>query len=158
MLLANFILVFATSVLPIAYAQILPKAEKCGDFFVEQAEKDFKKLKSNSAFKDENRFDAYVKDNGREGLSNVLGCAVKYGRIRLFMMPFFITYLVQFLLSLAGLIAVLFVVYGGYKYVVGGLVEDKESGKKAMLHALLGLIVALSAWIIVNFIQVALTS
>lgn len=91
-------------------------------------------------------------------LSGVLGCAIKTGKIKLYMMPFFVTYLIQFLLGIAGLIAVLFMVIGGYKYAVGGITEDKESGKKTILHALLGLIVALSAWIVVNFIQVALTS
>ena len=74
------------------------------------------------------------------------------------MMPFFVTYLIQFLLQIAGLIAVLFIVFGGFKYVTGGLIEDKESGKKAVIHAIIGLLVALSAWIVVNFIQMALTS
>ncbi len=94
----------------------------------------------------------------RDKLNDVIGCAIKTGRIKLFMVPFFITYLIQFLLQLAGLIAVLFMVYGGYKYAVGGLIEDKESGKKTVMHALLGLIVALSAWMVINFIQIALTS
>lgn len=93
----------------------------------------------------------------RNMLSSILGCAVKTGRIRLYMMPFFITYLIQFLLSLAGLIAVLFVVYGGFKYTVGGLVEDKESGKKVIKNALIGLVVALSSWMVINFIQIVLT-
>lgn len=94
----------------------------------------------------------------REWLQFILGCALKWGKIRLFMIPFFITYIVQFLLSIAGLIAVLFVVYGGFRYATGGLTEDKESGKKIIQHALIGLVVALSAWIVVNFIQIALTS
>lgn len=94
----------------------------------------------------------------RGSLNDIIGCAIKTGRIKLFMVPFFITYLIQFLLQLAGLIAVLFMVYGGYKYAVGGLIEDKESGKKTVMHALLGLIVALSAWMVINFIQIALTS
>ncbi|MBI2453756.1 hypothetical protein HYV58_01100 [Candidatus Peregrinibacteria bacterium] len=94
----------------------------------------------------------------RNMVYNILGCAIKLGRVHLFMLPFFITFLIQFLLSIAGLIAVLFVVLGGYWYVVSGLVEDKEKGKNYILHALMGLIVALSAWIVVNFIQVALTS
>ena len=94
----------------------------------------------------------------RDGLSRILGCALQSGKIRLFMIPFFITYLIQFLLQIAGLIAVLFVVYGGFQYVKGGVSEDKDSGKKTLTHALIGLVVALSAWMIVNFIQVALTS
>lgn len=94
----------------------------------------------------------------REVLSDILGCAIRTGHVRLYMIPFFITYLIQFLLTIAGIIAVLFVVLGGYRYVLGGLTEDKESGKKTIQNALIGLVVALSAWIVVNFIQVALTS
>lgn len=138
---------------PIASAQILPKSEesfKCKD------EKGKLTKEVNTAFQGVDAFKEATKD-GKE-LDNLLGCAVKTGKIRLFMMPFFVTYLIEFLLQIAGLIAVLFIVYGGFKYVTGGLIEDKESGKKAVIHAIIGLLVALSAWIVVNFIQMALTS
>lgn len=139
---------------PIASAQILPKSEET--FTCKGADG---KLDPpvNAAFQGIEAFKGAVKGDAVK-LSNHLGCAVKTGKIRLFMMPFFITYLVQFLLQIAGLIAVLFIVYGGFKYVTGGLIEDKESGKKAVIHAIIGLLVALSAWIVVNFIQMALTS
>lgn len=107
--------------------------------------------------KDKETFVNYVRGN-RKQLSEALGCAIKTGKIGLFMVPYFITFIIQFLLMIAGLIAVLFMVIGGYHYVVGGLTEDKEKGKKTILHALVGLIVALSAWMVINFIQVALTS
>lgn len=94
----------------------------------------------------------------RKKLGETIGCALKVGKIRLYMIPYFVTFLIQFLLSIAGLIAVLFVVIGGYQYVVGGVTEDKEKGKKTIQQALIGLVVSLSAWIIVNFIQIALTS
>lgn len=145
-------LVLMSLAAPIGYAQIIPKESKC-------ATDDKGKLTDEgmkNALGSEGGFDEAVKAEG--ALSGILGCAVKTGKIRLYMVPFFITYLIQFLLSIAGLVAVLFMVIGGYKYVVGGLTEDKESGKKTILHALVGFIVALSAWIVVNFIQVALTS
>lgn len=116
------------------------------------------------ALREKDAFDAYVGPSGNEEVSRrqkiaeVLGCAVKLGRTRLYMLPFFITYLTQTLLAFSGIIAVAFVVYGGYQYTIGGLIEDKESGKKTILHALVGLIVSVSAWMIVNFVQIALTS
>lgn len=138
---------------PTASAQILPKSEE--SFVCKN--KDGKLDKDvNAAFQGIEAFKGKIK--GGKDLDNLLGCAVKTGKIRLFMMPFFVTYLIQFLLQIAGLIAVLFIVYGGFKYVTGGLIEDKESGKKAVIHAIIGLLVALSAWIVVNFIQMALTS
>lgn len=147
---------------PIASAQILPSG-------VTETYKSCDEVKDNEEFKNalasESAFKSFITGGEKslgiekqEMLDFLLGCAIKTGKIRLFMMPFFITYLIEFLLQIAGLIAVLFIVYGGFKYVTGGLIEDKESGKKAVLHAIIGLLVALSAWIVVNFIQMALTS
>lgn len=130
---------------PIASAQIIPKAGDCSSEAMAEV------------FRNEANFRNAVK-NQSPSAGEILGCAVKTGRIRLYMMPFFVTYLIEFLLGAAGLVAVLFMVLGGYKYVVGGLTEDKESGKKTILHALTGFVVALSAWIVVNFIQAAITS
>ena len=131
---------------------ILPTPTQPIDCKEYQKDPDLRKI-----FDNEEKFRTEVK-NAPDIMRNVLGCAIKTGKIRLYMVPFFITSLIQFLLGIAGLVAVLFMVIGGYRYVVGGLIEDKESGKKTMMHALIGLVVALSAWIIVNFIQVALTS
>lgn len=88
----------------------------------------------------------------------LLGCAIKTGRISVWMVPFYITYIIRFLIGLAGLISTLFIVIGGYRMVTGGIAEDKESGKKTLLYAIVGLIVTLLAWIIVNIIQTAVTT
>ena len=144
-----------------AYAQstILPSAppdckvyDENGLRITEDKQADIIKL-----LKSEKEFRDYIKIS-RENLSGALGCAIKTGRIRFFMIPFFITFLIQFLLGVAGLVAVLFMVIGGYHYVIGGITEEKEKGKKSIQNALFGLIIALSAWIVVNFIQIALTS
>ena len=89
--------------------------------------------------------------------NQILGCAVKTGRIRFWMVPYFITYLIQFLLGLAGAISMLFILLGGYKYIIGGLTDDKESGKKTLTYAIIGLIVSLSAWVVINVIQYQVT-
>lgn len=138
---------------PLVDAQIIPKegASNCAT----DEKGNLTDAAMKKAFTSEAEFKTAIKTLS---LGEVLGCGVKTGRLRLYMVPFFITYLIQFLLSLAGLVAVLFMVIGGYKYVVGGVTEDKESGKKTILHAIVGFIVALSAWIVVNFIQVALTT
>lgn len=89
---------------------------------------------------------------------DLLGCAIKTGRISLQMIPYFISYISNFFLSLVGLICVLFIVLGGYQYIAGGLTEAKEKGKKYIYHALLGMAVATLSWIIVNLVMGALTS
>ncbi len=90
--------------------------------------------------------------------SDLLGCAIKTGRISLQMIPYFISYISNFLLSIIGLISVLFIVLGGYFYIYGGLTDAKEKGKKYIYHALLGLAVASLSWIIVNVIMGVITS
>lgn len=81
---------------------------------------------------------------------DVLGCAIKTGRVSMWMIPFFVKYLIQFAISIAGLVAVGAIIIGGYFYLFSGLDNDKERGKKAIMYGLLGFIVVLLAWTIVN--------
>ena len=92
------------------------------------------------------------------GKRNVtLGCAIQTGRISFDMAPYFITYITNFLLGLSGLICVLFIVIGGYRYVIGGLTEEKEKGKHTIRDALMGMGIALLAWTVVNVLIGAVT-
>ena len=88
----------------------------------------------------------------------VLSCGIKTGNIHLWMVPFYITNIVEFLINIVGIISVLFVILGGYYYAWGGLTEDKEKGKKTVMYALIGLALSTMAWIIVNIIQTQLTA
>ncbi|EKD93325.1 MAG: hypothetical protein ACD_28C00178G0003 [uncultured bacterium] len=83
-----------------------------------------------------------------------LGCAIQTGKLRLWMLPFFITYFIDFFIGIAGTISVLFVMLGGFWYITGGIVDDKEKGKNTIKWALVGLGITLLAWILVNVIQV----
>ena len=88
----------------------------------------------------------------------LLGCAIKTGRISLQMIPYFITYLANFLLAMSGIVSVLFIVIGGYFYIFGGLGDQKERGKKYLVNALVGLSLAIVSWSLVTFIINAITS
>jgi len=88
----------------------------------------------------------------------LLGCAITSGRISLRMIPFFVTYIANFLLAMSGLIATLFVVVGGYYYIYGGLTDQKEKGKKTIINALWGISLASLSWVLINIILAALTS
>jgi hypothetical protein len=90
--------------------------------------------------------------------NDILGCAIKTGRVSLQMVPYFITYISNFLLSIVGLISMLFIVLGGYQYIAGGLTEQKEKGKQYIYHALLGMGIAIMAWVIVNMVITIITS
>lgn len=88
----------------------------------------------------------------------ILGCAIMTGRVTLSMFPYFVTYMANFLLSLGGIIAVLFIVIGGYNYIYGGVMDQKEKGKKTIIHALMGLMLGILSWVIVQIIITAVTS
>ena len=92
-----------------------------------------------------------------ENRNDTLGCAIKTGRITFSMVPYFITYITNFLLGMSGIICLLFIVIGGYHYVVGGLTDEKENGKNTIKHALMGMGVALLSWSIVSVIINAIT-
>lgn len=89
--------------------------------------------------------------------SAALGCAIESGRLSLWMLPLFISYIANFFIGIAGTVSVLFVLLGGFWYMTGGITDDKEKGKKTITYALIGLSITLLAWVLVNIIQVAVT-
>lgn len=84
--------------------------------------------------------------------TEILGCAIKTGNIKTWMIPFFIRYVLEFIIGLAGLLAVAGVVYGGYLYLFAGLSADKDKGKNAIKNGIIGLVLVLTAWAVVNIV------
>lgn len=104
----------------------------------------------------ESTIDGMLKGNFMR--EEVLGCAIITGRVSFSMIPYYITYIANFMLSLGGIIAVLFIVIGGYYYIYGGVMDQKEKGKKTVIHALTGLVLGILSWVIVQVIITAITS
>jgi hypothetical protein len=92
-----------------------------------------------------------------EEKNEYLACAIKTGRIKLWMIPFFVSYMANFFIGVAGTVSLLFVILGGFWYMTGGVTDDKEKGKKTITYALIGLAITLLAWTIVNIVQVFVT-
>lgn len=62
--------------------------------------------------------------------------------------------IIQLLLGLIGLIAVGFIVYGGFKYITArGDEKATEEAKKTILNAIIGLVVVLLSYVIVTIIS-----
>ena len=60
---------------------------------------------------------------------------------------------VNLFLGLVGLIAVVFLVYGGFRYITsGGNEESAEAAKKIITNSIIGLIVIIMSYIIVTVI------
>lgn len=98
----------------------------------------------------EKRDDVYVKE--------VLGCGIKTGDISLWMVPYYIRFILEFILQLGGLIAVGGIIYGGYLYLFAGLSDDKDRGKKAILYGVGGIVLAMTAWALVNIVISVVTA
>jgi hypothetical protein len=84
--------------------------------------------------------------------TEILGCAITTGDVKMWMIPFFIRYVLEFIIGIAGLLAVGGVVYGGYLYLFAGLSDDKDKGKNAIKNSLIGLVLVLTAWAVVNIV------
>jgi len=82
----------------------------------------------------------------------------KSGKFELYDLGTYVQYLIEVLIFFAGGISVLFIVIGGYKYMIGAVSDDKEAGKKTIGYALMGFVISVLAWTIVNVIQVWVTS
>lgn len=62
------------------------------------------------------------------------------------------------ILPVAGLIAVLFVIIGGFQYVMSGADEEMaEKGKKTLKNAIIGVVIIVLSWVIVTVVSNALT-
>ncbi|MBI4224157.1 MAG: hypothetical protein HY609_04430, partial [Deltaproteobacteria bacterium] len=65
--------------------------------------------------------------------------------------------LIQIALWIVGLLAVLFVIVGGYRYVTAhGNEEQAEAAKKTLTHAIIGVVIVVLSFVIVRVITNAL--
>lgn len=61
--------------------------------------------------------------------------------------------LVTILIGIAASLAVIFITIGGVQYITTDSLTGKESGKETINNALLGLLLALASWLILNTIN-----
>ncbi len=92
-----------------------------------------------------------------EAKNDLLACAIKTGKIKFWMIPFYIVYFIEFIIGISGLVAVLFLVVGGFQLIMSGASEGQEKAKNTIKYALIGMVVVLVAWVIVNLVQFAIT-
>jgi hypothetical protein len=83
---------------------------------------------------------------------------IQSGDIHLSDIPKFIAHFIDFGLIIAGSISLLFLVIGGYRFIIGGVMQSqREQGKQTILYAIIGLVLSLLSWAIVNTIQLLVT-
>jgi len=86
---------------------------------------------------------------GTQGECVGLADKIRSGNIRLSNMKCFTKFFAQTLIAIAGSVSLIFVMFGGYRYVME-TEQDKAAAKKTILYALIGFGVSLLAWIIVD--------
>ena|SRR3989344_2648957 len=70
----------------------------------------------------------------------------------------FVLKIINIALAIAGLIAVLFLIIGGFRYITSaGNEEVAENAKKIILNAIIGIVVIILSFVIVRVISSALT-
>jgi len=67
-------------------------------------------------------------------------------------LPTFIQRILQIAFVLAGLVATIYLIWGGYQYITAGGGENAEAGKKTIINAIIGLIVIIIAFALVTFV------
>jgi len=70
---------------------------------------------------------------------------------------------IRVMLGIIGSLALLMFVWGGFQFIFAGLLGDGQSerinkAKTTLTNAVIGLVVILSAWVIINFVIIALTA
>ncbi len=89
---------------------------------------------------------------------DILGCGIKTGNISLWMVPYYVRYILEFVIQLGGLVGVGGIIYGGYLYLFAGVSEDKDKGKKAIIYSVSGIVLTLVAWALVNIVITIVTA
>lgn len=112
----------------------------------------------NSVFQDEDMLKEMLDVAEKEDIEAFLGCALKLGEIQFWMIPYFVVFILEFVIDLAALIVVLMILVGAYYYIAGGITDDKEKGKTIITYAIGGFVLVLTSWILVNILLLALTA
>jgi hypothetical protein len=100
----------------------------------------------------------YFKSIDSQEKNNILSCGIRTGRIHFWMIPFYIVYVIEFLVGISGVVAILFLVVAAFRYIFAGAAEgQREAAKTSIKNALLGLIIVFASWIVVNTVQFLLT-
>lgn len=84
-----------------------------------------------------------------EGLT---GCDFQTGKLTAACIPVFIAHLVQIIMFLVGAVFVINVMIGGYQYTIGALQGDQGKGKNRIFWSIIGFIVTVCAYLIIDLV------
>lgn len=85
------------------------------------------------------------------------GCDFRTGWLTAMCIPNFIAHLIAFIFSLLGVFFLGSVMYAGYQIALSGITGDKEAGKRRLTWSIIGLIVAICSFVILDLILSVIT-
>ncbi|MDD3145516.1 MAG: pilin [Candidatus Gracilibacteria bacterium] len=77
---------------------------------------------------------------------------LKKGNVHIDDIPKVIRGAIDFGMSIAGTIAVIFIIIGAYQILFGSIEQDKSKGKNTIVMAIIGFAIASLAWFIIKLI------
>ncbi len=89
--------------------------------------------------------------------NGIPGCNFTTGSLMASCIPNFIAHLVEFVFGLLGVFFLANVIFAGYQIAMSGLTGDKEAGKRRLTWSIIGLIVAICAFVILDLIISVIT-
>ena len=92
-----------------------------------------------------------------EGLivEGIDGCDFTTGKLESRCIPNFIGYLVELIFGVVGLICLINIMIAGYELAASGITEDKTAGKNRLTYSVIGAVVCVCAFLIVDFFLAA---
>src|SRR3989338_4451702 len=82
-------------------------------------------------------------------------CSFITGNFHFDCIPLYLSYLIKLAFSIAGGFALFNIIQGGYEYGISGLpagIVDKEAAKKRIYHAIIGFVVVIFTYLIIDTI------
>ncbi len=80
-------------------------------------------------------------------------CNFKTGELHFDCIPTYIAYLIQFMFAGVGMFALLVTIWAGYDIALAGATgQDKSAGYQRLRNAIIGLLVAVLAYAIIDFV------
>jgi len=148
---------YSNTIIPVTEAQIIPTPETDFDNWVKNQEGEYDSIADDCDTSTEIKFKETIRVLENSSPGSYLSCKIQTGTFLAADIPYYLTYIADFLLGIVGLISTLFIVIGGYNYIIGGISEEKEKGKNTIKHAIMGLVIALLAWAVVNSVIALVT-
>ncbi|MDO8648911.1 MAG: pilin [Candidatus Peregrinibacteria bacterium] len=89
-------------------------------------------------------------------LNRAVNCNFVTGEFDFGCIPLYLAYLLQVLFGVIGTVCVIEIIWAGYQIALSGVTGDKEKGKARLTWALIGFVIAILAFLIIDLFVTAL--